>query len=153
MVRVSGEIVIHRPVEEVFDCVADERNEPLYNPQMHRVEKISDGSIGVGTCFHGEVLSGGKPAEMTIEFTAFDRPRRLGSRTRMAAMDIEGGLTFDPVPEGTRMRWLWEVQPHGFLRWMGPLVAFIGRRNEMACWTGLKRYLETQSAPVRPPMP
>ena len=34
MARVEGEIVINRPVEEVFDFVADERNEPRYNPRM-----------------------------------------------------------------------------------------------------------------------
>jgi uncharacterized membrane protein len=31
--RVTGEIVIERPIDEVFDFVADERNEPQYNPQ------------------------------------------------------------------------------------------------------------------------
>jgi len=30
MVRIQGEIVINRPVDEVFDFVADERNEPRY---------------------------------------------------------------------------------------------------------------------------
>jgi hypothetical protein len=34
MVRVEGEIVINRPVEEVFDFVADERNEPRYNSRI-----------------------------------------------------------------------------------------------------------------------
>jgi hypothetical protein len=29
--RIAGDIVIRRPVEEVFDVVADERNEPRYN--------------------------------------------------------------------------------------------------------------------------
>ena len=41
MVRVEGEIVIDRPAEEVFDFVADERNEPRYNPKMRRAEQIS----------------------------------------------------------------------------------------------------------------
>ncbi len=144
MVRVAGEIVIHRPVEEVFDTVADERNEPRFNSEMISAEQITDGPIGLGTRYRAEVLSGGKPTEMIIEFTGFDRPRRLASRTWMAAMDIEGALTFDPVPEGTRMRWEWEVHPHGFLRLMGPFVAYMGRRQELGIWTGLKRYLETQ---------
>jgi hypothetical protein len=43
MVHIEGEIVIDRPVEEVFDFVADERNELRFNPQMRRAEKISDG--------------------------------------------------------------------------------------------------------------
>jgi hypothetical protein len=47
MVRIEGQIVINRPVEEVFDFVADERNEPRYNPRMRRAEKISEGPIGL----------------------------------------------------------------------------------------------------------
>jgi hypothetical protein len=34
--HIEGEIIVHRPVEEVFDFVADERNEPLYNRRMRR---------------------------------------------------------------------------------------------------------------------
>ena len=45
MARVSGEILIERPVEEVFDFVADQRNEPIYNPRMLQSEKITDGPI------------------------------------------------------------------------------------------------------------
>ena len=37
--RVTGEIVIEWPIEQVFDFVADERNEPLYNPRMVRAER------------------------------------------------------------------------------------------------------------------
>ena len=47
MARIEGEIAINRPVDEVFDFVADERNEPRYNPKIARVEKLSDGPIGV----------------------------------------------------------------------------------------------------------
>jgi hypothetical protein len=32
MPRIMGDIVIDRPVEDVFHFVADERNEPTYNP-------------------------------------------------------------------------------------------------------------------------
>ena len=43
MARINGELVINRPVEEVFDFVADERNEPRYNPRIRRAEKLSPG--------------------------------------------------------------------------------------------------------------
>ena len=33
MVRIQGAVAINRPIEEVFDSVADERNEPRYNPR------------------------------------------------------------------------------------------------------------------------
>jgi hypothetical protein len=39
--RVDGEIVIRRSVEEVFDYVADERNEPNFTARMSRVELLT----------------------------------------------------------------------------------------------------------------
>lgn len=102
--RVEGEIVISRPVDEVFDFVADERNEPRYNPRMLHAEQTSSGPVGLGTRFRAEMRTMGRTVGMTIEFTAFERPRRLASRTHLSNMDIEGNLSFDPVAGGTRMR-------------------------------------------------
>ena len=144
MVNIEGEIVINRPVEEVFDVVADERNEPHYNPRLLWVEKISSGPIGRGTRFRAATKTMGRPIEMTIEFTEFERPRRLESSTHMPTMKIQGTLTFDPVPEGTRMRWSWALQPHGVLRLLGPLITRMGQRQEEAIWAGLKRFMEAQ---------
>lgn len=144
MSHVEGQIVIRRPVDEVFDFVADERNEPHYNPQMRRAEQTSAGPIGVGTTFRAESLTRGRPVEMTITFTDFARPQRLSSSTHLSNMDIQGTLTFDPVPEGTRMRWFWDLEPRGMLKLMTPVVALIGRRQERTIWTSLKRYLEAR---------
>jgi uncharacterized protein YndB with AHSA1/START domain len=100
MIHIEGEIVINRPVEEVFDVVSDERNEPRYSPRLLWVEKISSGLIGRGTQFRAATKTMGRPVEMTIEFTDYQRPRRLGSSTHMPTMEIQGTLSFDPVPEG-----------------------------------------------------
>ncbi|HZC99498.1 MAG TPA: methyltransferase domain-containing protein [Actinomycetes bacterium] len=45
MIHIEGEIVINRSVEAVFDFVADERNEPRYNPRMRQAEKMSEGPM------------------------------------------------------------------------------------------------------------
>ena len=147
MVRVEGEIVINRPVKEVFDVVADERNEPRFNPGMRRAEKISEGPIGVGTRFRAEVVSMGRPVEMVIQYTGYERPRRLASTTHMSSMDIRYTLTFEPVPEGTWMRWSGDLEPHGIFKLMSPMVARLGRRQERRIWTGLKWLLEGQGPP------
>ena len=100
VIHIKGDIVIDRSVEDVFDYVADERNEPTYNAQMRLAEKISDGPIGVGTQYRAEVMSGGRPISMVIEVTGYERPRRLASKTTMSSMDIAYTLTFEPVREG-----------------------------------------------------
>jgi uncharacterized protein YndB with AHSA1/START domain len=142
MGRITGEILIRRPVEQVFDYVADQRNEPVYNPRMLHSEKITDGPIGVGTRFRATAQSGRREVEMLIEVTAYDRPRRLGSRTTMSSADVDGGLTFEPVNGATRMNWAWDLRPKGSLRFLAPLVTRLGRRQEQMIWTGPKDQLE-----------
>ena len=138
----GGEILIARPVEEVFDYVADQRNELIYNPRMLQSVKITDGPIGVGTRFRATARSGRRPVEMLIEVTEFHRPSRLGSRTTMSSVDVDGGVTFEPLAGETRMSWSWTVRPRGPLRLLGPLIGHLGRRQERAIWTGLKSHLE-----------
>ena len=143
MVTIEGSTTIARPVEDVFDFVADERNEPRYNPQMTCVEKLTPGPIGTGTRWSATVDSSGRPLEMVLEVTDFDRPHRLASTTTMAAAEIQGALTFEPGPAGTVMRWSWDLRPTGAFRLLAPLFAAPGRCQEAAIWAGLKRTMES----------
>lgn len=146
MAKIEGEILIGRSVEDVFDFVADQRNEPEYNPRMVRAAKITDGPVGEGTVFRSATKSMGRTAEMSIELTGYDRPVRLTSRTIMRQADIAGTLTFELTASGTRMRWAWHVRPKGAVWLMTPLITWMGRRQEQAIWTSMKRYLEDTAA-------
>lgn len=145
MKPIIGEIVIAAPIEAVFDFVADERNEPLYNPNMLQVEKLTPGPVGPGTRY-AAVMKGRRRTRVTIECTGFNRPRSLKSHSQTAGMDITGELTFAPQGNSCRLRWVWRLEPHGPLRLLGPLVWSVGNRQERANWMALKKYLE-----LRPP--
>jgi uncharacterized protein YndB with AHSA1/START domain len=145
MARIEGEIIIHRPIEEVFAFVADERNEPRYNHRMVSAELTSGEPIGLESRFRAELRTGRRTMPMMIEFTGFDRPRRLASSTHSSIMETVGALTFEPTSDGTRMRWSWDVQPRGMLRVMPAIVGMIGRRQERSIWGNLKRLLEADS--------
>ncbi len=151
MAHIEGEITIGRPIDEVFDFVADERNEPSYNPRMTSADKTSPGPVGVGTRYRARSVARGRPVEMTIETTEYDRPRRLASSTSLAMMNVRGALTFDPVRGGTLMRWSWDLEPHGLLKLMTPLIVLQGRRQEKEVWTGLKHLLESGGTSARQP--
>jgi hypothetical protein len=79
---------------------------------------------------------------MRIELTGYDRPAWLAERTTMRQADIDGTLTLEPVPDGTRMRWSWQVRPKVAFRLLGPVIAWIGIRQERTVWAAMKRYLE-----------
>ena len=143
MATIEGEIVIGRPVADVFDYVADQSNEPQYNPQMVRAVKITAGPVRKGTRFRLAVAARGRTAEMLIEWTGYERPVRLASVTTMEQADSSFQLTFEPDPAGTRMHWSGQVRPKGAYRLLGPLFTWLGRRQERRIWTSLKRRLET----------
>jgi len=113
MAHISGQIVIHRPIDEVFDIVADERNEPRDNPQMIAAERVANGPIGPGARFRAALRALGRPTDTDIEVVDYQRPTRLRSKTVLSNMDIDGALRFDPLPDRTRMMWDWTVEPHG----------------------------------------
>lgn len=142
MRAVEGSIVIERPVEEVFDFVADERNEPRYNRRMRRADLLSAGGIGAGSRFRAEMAGPRRTAELLVELTGYERPRRLSSSSHTVALDTFGALMFEPVPEGTRMSWHWELDPHGRWLLLGPLLVAVGRAQERGIWRALKELLE-----------
>ena len=142
MAKIKGEIVIGRPVDVVFDYVADQTNEPHYNPQMVRAEKITAGPIGKGTQFRSAVASRGRTAEMVIEYTRYEPPTLLTSTTTMQQLNISYTLTFEPDAAGTRMRWSGEVRPKGAYRLLVPVITSMGIRQEQRIWSNLKKHLE-----------
>lgn len=147
--KMTGEVVIHRPVQEVFDFAADLRNEPLFNPHMSWARKGSPGPIGVGTRFVQRMRIPGRGAEATSTIVGYEAPSRLAVRSHLTWMDTEGTLTFEPVSEGTRLRWDWNVRWRGPVRALALLLLAVGRRQERDTWRGLKRYLEERDSAAR----
>lgn len=145
MAHISGEITIDAPVQEVFDLVADERNEPRYNPRIARAQKVSEGPVGRGSRFVAEPKGMGAKGEMTLEVLEYERPQRLHNVVRSSYMQVDGTLTFDEVEGGTRLRWDWNMSLSGPMRVLSPVLALVGPSWERRNWVGLKRYMESGS--------
>ncbi len=141
MAHITGHVRIAAPVEQVFDTVADTRNEPSFNPAMAGVELLTPLPIGLGTRFRARM--GRRGTQMLVELTEFDRPHRLGSRTTSSMMHTSGALIFAADDEGTVLSWDWQVHLKGWMRMLGPLFGRLGGRMERRIWTRLKQQLET----------
>ena len=70
----------------------------------------------------------------------------LASATTMQQGDISYTLTFEPAATGTRMRWSGQVRPKGAFRLLGPVITWMGTRQEHRIWTSLKKHLEAAPA-------
>lgn len=146
MARIEGEIHIDAPVQRVFDVVADERNEPRYNPRIVRAEKVSDGPVGAGARYLAYPAGAGRRGAMTVETVACERPSRLVTRVRASYLEVDGAMTFAAEDGGTRMRWSWDTRLRGAARALTPVLVAVGPRWERRNWVGLKRFLETAPA-------
>jgi glyoxylase-like metal-dependent hydrolase (beta-lactamase superfamily II) len=147
MTTIRGLTVFRRPVEEVFDFIADPRNEPSYNSVVVEADKTTPGPIGTGTRYVQRLksLGGTRPAE--IELSAYDRPRQLGWHVASTGMDVTGDEHFRSLPDGrTEVSWRWEFSPRGWLRALGPLVGAAGARLEHRVWRHMQAHLDGDQA-------
>lgn len=141
--RIAGEVTIAAPVGEVFDMVADERNEPRYNPRIVRAEKVSEGPVGAGSRFVAEPKGMGAKGEMTLQIVGYDRPHRLRNVVRSSYMRVDGTLNFDEIEGGTRLRWDWDMALVGRMRVLSPILTLVGPGWERRNWVEFKKYMET----------
>lgn len=135
-------MLIRRPLEEVFDFVADERTDRSCH-RKHAALGEGDGPIGLGTRFRATIRAGRRTLPMDIEYTGFDRPHLIASNTRMSNSDFSRTHTFTPAALDTPLSWSWQTCPKGVLRVLAPVLTPVGARQERQMWTRLRGHLET----------
>lgn len=111
---VMGELVIARPVDEVFDIVADKRSE----------------------------LSAPHGLDGLVTSTAVQRPEFISWTLSSPRATAAGTMRFEPVAVGTRLRWCWTVRPRGIWRLVAAVLMGIGERRQQRMWAALKTEVE-----------
>ena len=139
---IRNSVVLQCSSEVVFDYLSDHRAELDWNPKCERMEKLTDGPIGLGTRYRAKWRS--SPV-VELETVAFERPHRW---TMHNGGPIEVTLTcrLEAVPEGTRLHADFEPTPHGWFRLAFPLFLVIMRREERANMGHLRAAVERRNA-------
>jgi uncharacterized protein YndB with AHSA1/START domain len=91
--RFEANTVIDRPIEEVFDFLADGTNDPKFSPRVLEITKTTDGPVGVGTRFASTVKDAGMKTKREFELTEFERPTKIrwAERSKNQVTASEGG--------------------------------------------------------------
>jgi len=74
----SHQVLVHAPLQTVFDYVSDLTRHPEWSGGELRIEAVTPGPIAVGTEYqsHGEV-AGQKNRPNTVQVTAYESPHRF----------------------------------------------------------------------------
>jgi uncharacterized protein YndB with AHSA1/START domain len=137
--RVENEIEIARSPEDVFDYSVDLTREPEWNPKARRVEKVTDGPIGIGTRFEVEFLQG---APMTIEFVRFQRPAAWETVAHSRRLDAKGEGRISATEHGARFLMRMELHPKGSLRLLLPILGRFMHQQQERNLAAMKHVLE-----------
>lgn len=149
MTRIEGRTRFTRTREEVFEFLADPRNEPLYNPLIVSAHQVTPGPIGPGTRFLQQARSFGRRRDITIDLLEYLPPRHLRWHISSSGMDVDGSEDLTTSHGGTEVHWVWDFTARGPLRLLGPLLGLSGRRLERRVWSDMQRFLDGQAMPRR----
>jgi carbon monoxide dehydrogenase subunit G len=138
-IEAEGSTTIRRTIEDVFEYVADPRNEPEWLPGAKSVTMTSDGEVGRGSTFVGEYERAGR---VELQIVEFDRPSRVTFRARSKIVHFDDAVELAAVEGGTRLQARMTADPQGAMRLIGPLMARTMRRQFDSNWEHLRVALE-----------
>lgn len=146
MISYQSEIVINRPLAEVFDYATTFENLPKWS-DTHSVRRLSTGPVGVGALVQIDMGKG--PVRSQIEFKTirWEKDRSWAFKTVSASPIVwDGSFEFESLgPDSTRMRMGGQVTLKGWRRLLEPLVRGELRKGEQAELEKLKGLLEDHS--------
>jgi uncharacterized membrane protein len=144
--HVEESVEINRPLQEVFDYVANPENLPEWSGLVQEVRKETQGSLmEEGARFTTVAKFLGRRFETPFEVSVHEPPRRHTDRSVGGPFPQEYTHIFEEVAgSGTRLTQVSEGEPGGFFRLAGPLLEMAGRRQFRADLDTLKDLLEAQ---------
>jgi carbon monoxide dehydrogenase subunit G len=106
MIEFTNQVVVERPLDEVFGFVSDFENVPKWNYYVLDVSKTSGGPIGVETTFH-QVR---KTDEQDFRIVEYQPNRQVTVQTiSPSSPEFEMRFTFEPEGNGTRITDEWKL--------------------------------------------
>lgn len=138
--------VINRPIEEVFIYLANLENDAKWRREWVEAKNTSEGPLGVGATFLlvGEFL--GRRNEVVYETTEYEPNQRTAWKAVSGPLPLTFRRTFERVEGGTRVTIRYEVELHGFLKLVKPLVMRMGKRQLEGDFPKLKGLMEARAS-------
>src|SRR5262245_53571924 len=118
MARFSLMTSIAAPVDRVFALSTDLEGWPGRITGITKVEKLTPGSVGVGTRFRETRVMFGKEATEEMEFTRFERNSAYALGCESCGASCLSTFTFEPQSGGTRLTVEFDCRPRSFFAYL-----------------------------------
>ena len=142
MFSTAGSTSIARSAPEVFAFIADVRNDPQWHTDVLAAKLIEGSTVTNHSVFEIDTkpvmgVSGG-----TVEVSEYEPPSRIVFDVRMGKLQPTTTFTVVPEKTGCRVTRRIDMEPHGLMRAMAPLMGGMMRKRNDAFLANLKHVLE-----------
>ena len=116
MIDLEMNVLIDRPIHDVFAFVSMPTNLPQWQAGIKEVKQTSSGAVGVGATFQnsGEIL--GRRLNGKMEVTDFEPDAKFGFKGVNGPMTVQATITFKPVGTGTKVTLSMHAEPGGVFK-------------------------------------
>jgi uncharacterized membrane protein len=140
MAHAEGSILIERPVNVVFDFLADGMNNTRWRPTVTDIQRVA----GKPATFKQGLKGPGGRIDGDYEITE-SRPNELITFQVIAGPARPTGTSkFEAMGDSTRLTFSLHFEPKGVAKLMDPMISAT-MRSEVAMLSNLKAYLESPS--------
>ncbi|WP_328877159.1 SRPBCC family protein [Streptomyces sp. NBC_00299] len=138
-------VEVDRPVEAVFDYLADGRNDPQFSPRVLGIERVPDAPTAVGTVFRSTVKDAGMKTAREFRITDLEAPVRIrwAEASKNTVTVREGGYDLEALADGrTRVRIYNVLEGHGVGKLLVGLALAAARKDADAFGARIKAAAE-----------
>ena len=146
MRRIETDIVIDRPVEEVFEFVSNPENDTSWQSGLEESRLTSEGPMGVGSTHLVVRRFLGKRIESLSEVTRFEPNAKIGLNSLSPPGQFAVEYTFEPINGGTRITTVAQADSGGLFKLGEPLVMKMVEAEMRRDFAALKELLEARSS-------
>lgn len=148
MITQEHQILIERPVEEVFTYLSIPENNPQWEPMVLESRMVTNGPMRVGSKFTEKVKLIGSPIETECIVTEYEFPRIFAYKSNSSArFQTEGRVVLEPIGGSTRLSFSGKNQFGGVWRLLEPVMGGEAKKEVEGALNKLKSILE-QRVPV-----
>ena len=145
MLNIEKTVVINRPLEDVFEYVAQGENWSQWAAELVDTRKTSEGPLAVGTTYTHVAQLLGRRIENGYRVTGYEPNRQVSMKSMSGPIPADTDLLFESVDGGTRVTLRAQAEIGGFFKLAEPIVARMMGRQQDANFANLKDLLEAQA--------
>ena len=143
--KINVHTIIIRPINDVFNYLADVRNDVHWRDEVTQHELISEGPRGVGSEGRIRVNQFGRETESTWKCTRSDPPEHIEWELTSGPLLGNAGYKLKAIDGGTDFTYYGTAKLAGIMRLFSPIIQFLSNKLFQKDVENLKRILESNT--------